>query len=126
VGVHGPPRLYFEPIKLLSYNFNADPDPAFHSHVDPDPVSPIMRIHEAPDPQSCIGGFMIFKENMIFASTICTVFFSAIVLSKKTELIIRPDPDTVFGKRPGSGIRCLKSGFLTLIYCCCKLAGVFV
>jgi hypothetical protein len=36
------PRLYFEPLKLLNFYFNADPDPifpAFHSNADPDPAS---------------------------------------------------------------------------------------
>jgi hypothetical protein len=34
VNVHGP-------LKLLNFNFNADPDlaPAFHSNADPDPAS---------------------------------------------------------------------------------------
>jgi hypothetical protein len=26
VSVHGPPRLDYEPIKLLNFDFNADPD----------------------------------------------------------------------------------------------------
>jgi hypothetical protein len=30
------PRLYFEP---LNFDFNADPDPAFHSFADPDPAT---------------------------------------------------------------------------------------
>ncbi len=44
----------FEPLKLLEYDFNADPDPAFycnagpepvvHSNVDLDPASKIMQI----------------------------------------------------------------------------------
>jgi hypothetical protein len=32
--VFRPPRLHFEPLKLLNFNFNADPDPAFHSQAD--------------------------------------------------------------------------------------------
>ncbi len=41
VSVHGPLRFYFEPPKLLNYDFNADPDPdpAFHHNVDPNPAS---------------------------------------------------------------------------------------
>ncbi len=41
LSVHGPPRLQFEPGKLLIFDFNADPyqDPAFHSYADPDPAS---------------------------------------------------------------------------------------
>jgi hypothetical protein len=39
VSVHGPPPLHFESLKLLNFDFNADPDPdpAFHSNADPDP-----------------------------------------------------------------------------------------
>jgi hypothetical protein len=38
VSVHDPPRLCFEPLDLLNFDFNADPDPdpAFHSKADPD------------------------------------------------------------------------------------------
>ncbi len=41
VSVHNSPRLYFEPLKLLHFDFDAnpDPDPAVHSNADPDPVS---------------------------------------------------------------------------------------
>jgi hypothetical protein len=35
VSVHGPPGLYFEPLKLLNFDFNADPDSAFYSNADP-------------------------------------------------------------------------------------------
>ncbi len=34
--VYDPPRLYFEPQKFLNFDFNADPDPAFHSKANPD------------------------------------------------------------------------------------------
>ncbi len=34
-----PPRLHFEPVKLLNFDFNEDPDPAFHSKADPHPAS---------------------------------------------------------------------------------------
>jgi hypothetical protein len=37
VSVHGPPRLYFEPLKLLAYEFNADPDSASKNNADPEP-----------------------------------------------------------------------------------------
>ncbi len=36
MSVQGPSRLYFEPLKLLNFDFYADPDPAFHSSADPD------------------------------------------------------------------------------------------
>jgi hypothetical protein len=58
VSVHGPPRLYFEPLKLFYCNFdvnadpNLDPDPAFHSNADPDLLTKIMWIHADPDPDS--------------------------------------------------------------------------
>jgi hypothetical protein len=31
--------LYFEPPKLLNFDFDADPDPAFHSNANPKPAS---------------------------------------------------------------------------------------
>jgi hypothetical protein len=45
VSFHGTPSLHFEPLKLLSFYFNANPsdtDPAFHTDAGPDP-----------DPQPC-------------------------------------------------------------------------
>ncbi len=38
VSVHSLPRLYFEPLKLMNFDFNADLDQAFHSNADPDPA----------------------------------------------------------------------------------------
>jgi hypothetical protein len=32
-----PPRLYFDPLKLLNFDFNADQDLAFHCNADPGP-----------------------------------------------------------------------------------------
>ncbi len=46
--MHGPLWLYFEPIKLLNFDVNADPDPALHSNSDSDPDS---KINADPDPQ---------------------------------------------------------------------------
>jgi hypothetical protein len=37
VSVHDPLRLYFENLKLLNFDFNADQDLAFHSSADPGP-----------------------------------------------------------------------------------------
>ena len=37
MGVHSPPRVCSERLKLLTFDLNADPDPAFHSNVDSDP-----------------------------------------------------------------------------------------
>ncbi len=36
VSVHGPPRRFFEPLKLLIFDINADPDSVFTSNMDPD------------------------------------------------------------------------------------------
>ncbi len=44
----GRPRLPSELPNLLNFDFNADPDPAFHSVADPDPASPK---NADPDPQ---------------------------------------------------------------------------
>ncbi len=59
VSVRGPPRLYFEPLKLLKLGFNADPDPAFHSKSDPYPAfhskaepDPAFHPKADPDPDS--------------------------------------------------------------------------
>jgi hypothetical protein len=40
-------RLYIELLKLLKFDFNADPDPAFHSNTDPDPA---YKINADTDP----------------------------------------------------------------------------
>jgi hypothetical protein len=37
--VHGLPRLYFLPIKRVNFDFNADPNSAFHYKADTDPAS---------------------------------------------------------------------------------------
>ncbi len=39
-----PTGLYFKPLKLLNFDFNADPDPAFHFNADPDLALKIKRI----------------------------------------------------------------------------------
>jgi hypothetical protein len=43
VSVHGPPRLYFEPLKLLVNEFNADPDSASKNNADPLPIQIQIR-----------------------------------------------------------------------------------
>ncbi len=50
VSVYGPPGLRVEPLELLNFDFNGDPDldPAFHSKADPDPAS---QNKADPDPQ---------------------------------------------------------------------------
>jgi hypothetical protein len=45
--VLGTPRLHCEPRKLLNFDFNADPDPAFHLNADPDPA---FHFNADPDP----------------------------------------------------------------------------
>jgi hypothetical protein len=41
LALHGPLRLYFEPLKAKDqfFYFNADPDTGFHCNADPDPAS---------------------------------------------------------------------------------------
>ncbi len=53
MNVHGPsPRLHFEPLKLLNFDFNVvtDLDSAFHSIADLDP-DPASHNNADPDPQ---------------------------------------------------------------------------
>jgi hypothetical protein len=45
--VYDPPRLNFGPIKLLTFDFDAEPDPAFQSNADPDPA---CQSNADPDP----------------------------------------------------------------------------
>ncbi len=47
---HVPPRLHFEPLKLLI----SDPDPAFLSSADPGP-DPASENNMDPDLQSCLS-----------------------------------------------------------------------
>jgi hypothetical protein len=50
MSVHDPQRLYFEHLKLLNFNLNADTDPVFfHASADPDPDS---KNNADPDLQS--------------------------------------------------------------------------
>jgi hypothetical protein len=55
VSVHGPPRLFFEPLKPLNFFFNADldPDPAFHSSAAPD-SDPASKNNADPDPHDFV------------------------------------------------------------------------
>ncbi len=39
VGVLGPSRINFKPLKFTNFNFNANPDLAFQFNLDPDPAS---------------------------------------------------------------------------------------
>jgi hypothetical protein len=50
VSLPSPPWFQFEPLKLLNFELNADPnlDPIFYSDVDPDPAS---QNKADPDPQ---------------------------------------------------------------------------
>jgi hypothetical protein len=47
MSVHSPPRLHFELIKLLNYDINLDPNPAFLSNGDLDP-DPACKINADP------------------------------------------------------------------------------
>jgi hypothetical protein len=48
VSVHDPPGLHFKPLKLLNFDSNTDPKPAFHLNEDPDPN---VHSNADPDPQ---------------------------------------------------------------------------
>jgi hypothetical protein len=50
---HGSPWRHFEPLKLLNFDFKADPDPAFNFNSDSDPAS---KHYADPDPQPCFNG----------------------------------------------------------------------
>ncbi len=41
MSVHDPPRIKFEPLKLLNFYFDVDPDPdtASQNNADPDPAT---------------------------------------------------------------------------------------
>jgi hypothetical protein len=43
MSIHGPPRLYFKPLKLLNFDFNADLDPAAKNNADPDPATLLVK-----------------------------------------------------------------------------------
>ncbi len=47
------PRPRFELLKLLNFDFNVYPDPAFHFNGDPDP-DPASKNKEDPDTPSCV------------------------------------------------------------------------
>jgi hypothetical protein len=67
VSVHDPPRLYFEPLKNLNFDLNADPGPGFHSYADADPASKIMRLNKGPYPQPAyndVSSLFIMEKNM--------------------------------------------------------------
>jgi hypothetical protein len=52
LSVQDSPRLLFQPLKLLNFDFNVDPDPAFHSNSDSDAAS---KNNADPDPQACFS-----------------------------------------------------------------------
>ncbi len=55
LSLKGPPRLCFEPVKLLIFDLNADLDPAFHSNADQDPYL-AFKNNADPDPQPGLSG----------------------------------------------------------------------
>ncbi len=70
VGVHGPPRLHFEPLRNLidvtvnsvadPQHFDANLDPACYFDADPD-SDPIFHFHADPDPDP---SFQIQAQNL--------------------------------------------------------------
>ncbi len=63
MSVAASPRLYFEPLKLLNFDFNADPDPSFHTNADPDPdpasKNNVDPTRPDPDPQHCNKAYIL-------------------------------------------------------------------
>jgi hypothetical protein len=61
-GLHSErPRLYFQPLKLLNFAFNADPDPIFPFITDSDPASKNNADSDL-DPQLLAGKIPTFKD----------------------------------------------------------------
>ncbi len=50
-----PSMLHYDFLKLLNFDLNADPDPAFHFNADRNQLRKIMRIHADPHPQPWFG-----------------------------------------------------------------------
>jgi hypothetical protein len=47
-----PPGLHLEPLDPLNFDFNAYPDPDYHSNADPEPAS---KNNADPDPQTWLA-----------------------------------------------------------------------
>ncbi len=58
-----PSTALFEPRKLLNFDFNADPDPAFLSNADPIQLPKIMPLPCSNTKRLDIKGFDILVEN---------------------------------------------------------------
>ncbi len=79
-----PPRLHFEPLKPLNFDFNADLnrnlDPAFHSYVNPDPdLDPASKNNA--DPCGVASETLFFKIVDVFFKEL----FSAISVCLKVH-----------------------------------------
>ncbi len=61
-----PPLLASTALKLLNFDFNADPDPAFNSNADPDPAS---KNNADPDLQR---NFFNYSCSLRYRHIICT------------------------------------------------------
>jgi hypothetical protein len=66
VRLHGPPRLLFEPLQLLKFDFYGDPyqdpDRGHHSNPDPDPAS---KNNADPDQQPSPLSIIFFVQALV-------------------------------------------------------------
>jgi hypothetical protein len=58
------PRLYFEPLQLLNFDFNADPDPSFHFECGSGYSFQKMRILGDPNSQPCFISY-VAQDRMV-------------------------------------------------------------
>jgi hypothetical protein len=97
LSVHGPPWPHVKPQKLLNFDFNADPDPAFLSNADPDP-DPASQNNTDPGPdrkvscfQALISLFLFFRHSRPYFLDIgIWRFFSGGSASDDQEALIDP------------------------------------
>ncbi len=78
-----------QPLTILNFDFNADPDPAFHSNAGPDP-DPAYRNNADPDPQP-----RLFKHSLFSPWVGKTLIWHIFFLLPTPELFLsRYNPTT--------------------------------
>ncbi len=82
--------LQNDPVKLLPYHFDADPDPAFHFYADPDPA---FYFDADPDPAyhkmiriRNTGPFW-FEPNLVFWFINMQIHIQVLELSSKSKKV---------------------------------------
>jgi hypothetical protein len=63
--------LHFELLKLMNFDFNADPDPAFHFNAEPEPASQNNAdpCRSASAILVCTGSILVFYMKELSVST---------------------------------------------------------